>query len=242
MTKRKRHLALLQGEEKSADHSSSLGALKLLYELAKENEALRAAYKRLYNQTIHALMQCLEERDAYTYGHCVRVMEYALLIGRAAGLNERELQNLELSAIFHDMGKIGIPDCVLLKPGRLDSKEQATIRQHSIKGSYIISLIDEFREIVPGVRHHHERIDGQGYPDRLSGNQIPLSSRIILVADTFDAMTSTRPYRKGLAIETAYAELERFSGAQFDGEFVKIFLREHKNLTTRKLKPYKKAA
>lgn len=195
-----------------------------------ENEKLRADYDKLYQQMIHALMKCLEERDAYTYGHCMRVMEYSILIGKAHGLGEKDLKNLELTAMFHDMGKIGIPDCVLLKPGRLDKKEASIIKTHAAKGGEILDLIDALKEVAWGVRHHHERIDGEGYPDALSGKQIPEVSRIILVADTFDAMTSTRPYRKGLPFEVAYSELERFSGTQFDEQFVKIFLEEHKKL------------
>lgn len=205
--------------------------MSLVYRTFRENQDLRTAYEKLMSQTVHALLRCLEERDPYTYGHSMRVMEYAMMIGRGAKLKESDIRNLELSAMFHDIGKVGIPDCVLLKPGRLDPAEQKIIQEHPVKSGEIIGLIDAFKNVVPGVRHHHERMDGEGYPDKLSGDQIPLSSRIILVADTFDAMTSTRPYRKALSVEIAYAELERYSGSQFDPEFVKVFLQEHKRLT-----------
>ena len=205
--------------------------LSLVFRIFRENQELKTAYATLLSQTIKALLRCLEERDPYTYGHSMRVMEYAMMIGRGANLKDSDLKNLELSAMFHDIGKVGIADCVLLKPGRLDPKEQAIIQEHPVKSGEILSLIDAFKNIVPGARHHHERMDGEGYPDRLSGNQIPLASRIILVGDTFDAMTSSRPYRKALPVEVAYAELERYSGSQFDPEFVKVFLREHKRLT-----------
>lgn len=222
--------ALKLPEPVSGGTDNDAAFLSLVYRIFQENQELKAAYATLLDQTIKALLHCLEERDAYTYGHSMRVMEYALLIGRGAQLKESDMKNLELAGMFHDIGKIGVPDCVLLKPGRLDAGEQKIIQKHPVKSAEILSIIDAFKNAVPGARHHHERMDGEGYPDRLSGDQIPLSSRIILVADTFDAMTSTRPYRKALPFEVAYAELERYSGSQFDPEFVKIFLREHKKL------------
>lgn len=205
--------------------------LSLVYRIFRENQELKDAYAQLLDQTIKALMRCLEERDPYTYGHSMRVMEYSMLIARGARFKESDLRNLEISAMFHDIGKLGIPDCVLLKPGRLDESEQALVQRHPAKSAEILAIIDAFRNAAPGARHHHERMDGEGYPDRLSGAQIPSASRVILVADTFDAMTSTRPYRRALPVEAAYAELERYSGSQFDPEFVKIFLREHQRLT-----------
>ncbi|MBI3556529.1 MAG: HD-GYP domain-containing protein [Deltaproteobacteria bacterium] len=219
------------GHDHGAQTTEQAAFLSLVFRTFRENQDLKIAYNTLLNQTIKALLRCLEERDPYTYGHSMRVMEYAMMIGRGAKLKESDMRNLELSAMFHDIGKVGIADCVLLKPGRLDAKEQAIIQEHPVKSGEILGLIDAFKNIVPGARHHHERMDGEGYPDRLSGNQIPLASRIILVGDTFDAMTSSRPYRKALPVEVAYAELERYSGSQFDPEFVKVFLREHQRLT-----------
>ncbi|MBI3544923.1 MAG: HD-GYP domain-containing protein [Deltaproteobacteria bacterium] len=227
------------------DHGHSHGAqivpanakeaafLSLIYRTFRENDELKTAYQTLLGQTVKALLRCLEERDPYTYGHSMRVMSYAMLIARGANLKESDLRNLEVSAMFHDIGKVGIPDCVLLKPGRLNADEAKVIMQHPTKSAEILGIIDAFKNAVPGARHHHERMDGEGYPDKLTGTQIPLASRIILVADTFDAMTSTRPYRKALPVEVAYAELERYSGSQFDPEFVKVFLQEHKKLTLR---------
>lgn len=205
--------------------------LHLIQHLAIDNQKLLNQYQRLLKQSAQALVKTLEVRDSYTYGHCMRVMEYSLLIGRGAGLSENDMTILERSAMFHDLGKVGTPDCVLLKPERLTKEEQKIMAEHPLKSAEIIDLIDEFRVACPGVKHHHERFDGEGYPLGLSGNEIPLASRIILVADTFDAMTSNRPYRKALSIETAYDELRRFSGVQFDPKFVEIFLREHQNLT-----------
>ncbi len=176
------------------------------------------------------LLQALRERDPYTYGHCRRVGRNARLLAGAAGLNEYEQKTVEFASIFHDLGKIGIPDSVLLKPGRLTPEEEAIMRGHPIKSAEILqplSSIPFFKDVIPGVRHHHERMDGMGYPDGVFGQEIPLVARVILIADTFDAMTTTRPYRKGLSFEIAYKELQTFSGRQFDEQLVKIFLKAH---------------
>lgn len=223
------------------DHGHSHGApgqdlpipdtvMAMILKMTQENQDLRANYERLLSQVGQALMKTLELRDAYTYGHSMRVMEYTMMIGRGAQLSLANLKTLEYSAMFHDIGKVGVADCVLLKPARLTPEEQEIMVKHAAYSGEIIELIDEFRAAAPGARHHHERFDGEGYPDKLVGKEIPLESRIILVADTFDAMTSNRPYRSALPVETAYAELERYSGVQFDPEFVKVFLREHQKL------------
>lgn len=177
-----------------------------------------------------SLLSALKERDPYTYGHCRRVARFARLLAKAAGLNEEEQQIIEYASMFHDLGKMGIPDQILLKPGRLTPKEEEIMREHPIKSTEIIQPLTEvsfFKNMVPGIRHHHERMDGEGYPDRIKGEQIPLSARIILIADTFDAMTTTRPYRKGSGSEYAYKELKQFSGRQFDPQLVQIFLKAH---------------
>ncbi len=178
-----------------------------------------------------SLLAALKERDPYTYGHCRRVARNAALLAQAAGLNIYEQKVIEYSSIFHDLGKIAIPDSVLLKPGRLTAEEQAVIRLHPIKSAEILqplSLIPFFRDVLPGVRHHHERLDGKGYPDRIAGDAIPLSARVILIADTFDAMTTTRPYRRGLPHDIAYKELKQFAGRQFDSLLVKTFCDAHR--------------
>jgi HD-GYP domain-containing protein (c-di-GMP phosphodiesterase class II) len=177
-----------------------------------------------------SLLRGLRERDPYTYGHCMRVARYAKLLAQAAGLSEKEQKVIEFSSMFHDLGKIGIPDAILLKPGRLTQQEEEIMKAHPVKSAEIIqplSGVPFFKATLPGIRHHHERMDGEGYPDRIKGEQIPVTARVILIADTFDAMTTTRPYRRGLANEIAYKELRQFSGRQFDPQLVKTFLQAH---------------
>ncbi len=177
-----------------------------------------------------SLMEALRLRDPYTYGHCRRVARHARLLAQAAGLSEWDQKKVEFAALFHDLGKIGIPDEVLNKPGRLTAAEALVIREHPVKSVEIIqplAAVPFFEATVPGVLHHHERVDGCGYPYGLSGDDIPVIARIILIADTFDAMTTTRPYRKGLDHDVAYKELRKFAGRQFDPHLVKVFLQAH---------------
>ncbi len=177
-----------------------------------------------------ALLQALKERDPYTYGHCRRVARNARLLAKAAGLSEYLQTVIEYSSMFHDLGKIGIPDRILLKPGKLTHEEEQIMRIHPILSEKMVrplSSLPFFEALLPGIRNHHERMDGRGYPDRCKGDDIPLTARIILIADTFDAMTTNRPYRKGRAEELAYKELKLFSGRQFDPQLVQIFLKAH---------------
>lgn len=180
--------------------------------------------------TVEALMKSLRSRDPYTYGHCRRVSQNAKLLAQAAGLSETEQDIIEYSSLFHDLGKVGIPDTILHKESSLTDEEEQIMQSHPIKSVEIIQPLCHspfFKSLTPGIRHHHEHIDGQGYPDGIEGEKIPLPARIILIVDTFDAMTSDRPYRKGLEFEIAYKELKQFAGRQFDAHFVKIFLQAH---------------
>ena len=182
------------------------------------------------NSVARVMMNALRERDPYTYGHCRRVARYASMLAQAAGLNEFEQRVIEYSSLFHDLGKLGIPDSILLKPGRLTQEEAAIMREHPVKSAEIVTPLAHipfFKATLPGIRSHHERVDGHGYPDCLKGDEIPLNARIILIADTFDAMTTSRPYRAGLPIDVAYKELKTFSGRQFDPQLVKVFLQAH---------------
>jgi HD-GYP domain-containing protein (c-di-GMP phosphodiesterase class II) len=154
----------------------------------------------------------------------MRVAYFSLVTGTEAELSPEEMYELELSAIFHDIGKIGTPDAVLNKPSRLSEEEFQIMKQHPEKSYEILQDFPMFEKIATNARLHHERFDGKGYPLGLKGDDIPTAARIILIADTFDAMTSTRPYRKGLPYEVAFEELIQFSGTQFDPNLVKMFI------------------
>lgn len=178
-----------------------------------------------FNDMVKIVMKALNEKDPYTQGHSIRVTEYALKIGEELGLDKESMKELELASVLHDIGKLGIPDKILKKPGRLTKEEFAVMRQHSEKGEQMLAGITDLEPYKKYVRAHHERYDGFGYPDGLKAENIPLISRIIFVADTFDAMTSDRPYRKGLSIEVTIDELLKCSGTQFDPMVVETFIR-----------------
>ncbi len=191
--------------------------------------------------TIKTLLNALKCKDDYTWGHSLRVAYLCISVGKEMGLSENELYELEVSALFHDIGKIGVPDAVLLKPSRLTEEEFLEMKLHPTKSYQILEDFPVFHKMAVNAKHHHERYDGRGYPDGLKGENIPLFSRIILIADTFDAMTSTRPYRKGLPFETAFSELKEFAGSQFDPMVVEHFIKamtkeQSKNQATFNLK------
>jgi HD-GYP domain-containing protein (c-di-GMP phosphodiesterase class II) len=202
-----------------------LSALADQVAVAIENANLYEELKEAFYGTAEALADTIEKRDPYTGGHTKRVMDYSVAIGRCMGLGKKELESLRLAAILHDIGKIGVRDDVLLKQDRLDKEELKKMNMHSAYGAEILSHIRQLSDVIPGVRGHHEKLDGTGYPDGLGGDRIPLSAKIIAVADTFDAMTTDRPYRKGLSVETALGELKKHSGTQFDGGVVEAFFR-----------------
>jgi putative nucleotidyltransferase with HDIG domain len=190
---------------------------------ALDNARLYAAQQRLYVETVTALAEAVEKRDPYTGGHLHRVVAYSVLLGRELGLDIDALENLALGATLHDIGKIGVPDDVLLKPSRLDPEEAKLMQRHTVDGAEIVSRLESLRDIVPIVRSHHERMDGKGYPDGLPGDEIPLPARIVAVADTFDAMTTSRPYRQALAFDVAAGEIEKHAGAQHCPSVVAAF-------------------
>lgn len=176
------------------------------------------------------IMETVKVKDVATYEHCIRVSRGSRLLAKAAGLDELEQKIVEFAGLFHDIGKIGIPDEILLKPARLTDEEFHIMKEHPEKSVQILqplAHIEFYARLLPGVRYHHERFDGAGYPHGVKGEKIPIESRIILVADTYDAMTADRAYRKGLAPEVAYKELMDFAGRQFDPKLVEIFLDAH---------------
>jgi putative nucleotidyltransferase with HDIG domain len=211
-----------------------LKALSNQVAVAVENANLYEELKEAFYGTAHALAETIEKRDPYTGGHTKRVMNYSLAIGRSLGISESEREELKLAAILHDIGKIGVRDNVLLKEGRLDPEEIDMMNMHSKFGAEILGHVRQLKDVIPGVRGHHEKYDGSGYPDGLKANDIPFIARIIAVADTFDAMTTDRPYRKGLTVETAFGELKKHSGRQFDPDVVDAFLNAWKAMEVMK--------
>ena len=173
-----------------------------------------------YMQTIDTLRNVVETRDKETEGHSRRVSFLATALAEEIGLPEEEVDKVRLAGLFHDIGKIGVKDSVLLKQGPLNNEEYDEIKKHPAEGVGILSHFTPFEELLPIIGQHHERVDGKGYPKGLSGEEICISARLIAVADSFDAMISNRAYRKGLGIEKTMAELERCSGTQFDPRIV----------------------
>lgn len=197
--------------------------------IALDNARLYEEIRETFHATSEALAEAIEKRDPYTGGHTKRVFEYSLAIGKYMDMTPKSLEILKLSAVLHDIGKIGIEDRILRKDAPLDSDEAAMMRLHPQYGAEIMKHVPQLKDIIPGMLYHHERIDGQGYPKGFKGDQIPLIARIISVADTYDAMTTTRPYRKGLPPEVAVAELKKYAGVQFDGTVVEAFMRAFEN-------------
>lgn len=184
---------------------------------------LHEGAKEMFFSTVWALASAVDAKDAYTHGHSQRVARYAGQLGRALGFDDDEIERLELSAVLHDVGKIGVPEAILNKPDRLTVAEMSVMKSHPEKGAEILSSIRAMRDIVPGVLHHHERYDGMGYPRGLKGENIPLQARIIVLADTYDAMTSTRPYRNALPSGIALDEVRRCTASQFDPRLAEVF-------------------
>ncbi|HEY8280728.1 MAG TPA: HD-GYP domain-containing protein [Bdellovibrionota bacterium] len=180
------------------------------------------------HETVMAIALAVEAKDRYTGGHAKRVAYYSCLIARHLGMDEAEIEEVRLSAILHDVGKIGIADQVLKKEAPLDAPEWEHMKQHPEMGWKILANVKGMRAITDGMRFHHERPDGLGYPHGLKGEEIPLIARIISVADTFDAMTSNRPYRDGLSHEKAFAEIVSHTGTQFCEKVVDGFVRAFK--------------
>jgi HD-GYP domain-containing protein (c-di-GMP phosphodiesterase class II) len=202
----------------------SLSTALSLLGMASQVETLKSENRKISEQAARTILKALDIKDNYTFGHSMRVAYFSLVTGAEAELTADEMHELELSAIFHDIGKIGTPDAVLNKPSRLTEEEFLIMKQHPEKSYEILQDFPDFQKIATNARLHHERYDGKGYPLGLKGDDIPVAARIILIADTFDAMTSTRPYRKGLSYEVAFEELIQFSGTQFDPRLVKMFI------------------
>ena len=216
-------LLLIESAIKSIEQMNIIANINV--ELQKSKEELEKAYL----DSIQILRYTVEAKDKYTKGHSDRVSEYSALIGEELGIPHEDLKKLRIGGLFHDIGKIGVPDSILLKTDRLTDEEYSEIKNHPSIGKHILSSAALFEDIIPIVYHHHERYDGHGYPGKLAGENIPLLARITAVADTLDAMTSNRSYRNALSFEDAKNEIIKCSGSQFDPQVVDAFLRVFKN-------------
>src|SRR5262245_5767253 len=193
-------------------------------ERTKELEESYQKLKAANRQAILGLAEAIEAKDTYTKGHCGRVAAYAMTLASESEYPDDGMEALEFASFLHDIGKIGIRDAVLLKPGPLDEKEWEHMRLHPLKGYEIASQIDILKPCMPCIRNHHERWDGKGYPDGLKGDEIPMSARLVAIADAYDAMATDRPYKRALPLEECEKLLKKNAGAMFDPDLVQIFV------------------
>ncbi|MFP4106462.1 MAG: HD domain-containing phosphohydrolase [Phycisphaerae bacterium] len=229
LTKDKEVIGLLVGLNKHDGDFDSVD-LKLINSIANQsavfltNNRLYADLEDLLMGVLHALTSSIDAKDPYTSGHSQRVAELSRKISEKLGLPEAKIERIYLCGLLHDIGKIGVPEAVLCKPGRLTDEEYEIIKRHPRTGERILAGIRQLEDIVPGVVSHHERYDGRGYPDGLHGQEIPLEGRIVGLADVFDAMSSDRTYRRALPLEKITEEIERCAGTQFDPNIAKVVL------------------
>ncbi len=214
---------------------SALKSVEQVKTIKKINTELKISQDKLadaYMGTVEALRVAVDAKDTYTKGHSDRVAYYSKLLAKEINLTSQEQERIYIGGLFHDIGKIGIPDSILQKPEQLTNEEYSEIKNHPLIGAQIINAASIFEDIIPIVKSHHERYDGKGYPNGLKGDEIPIYARIVAIADSFDAMTSDRQYRKGMTIDAAKTEIIRNIDTQFDGNiaraFVKILERDRK--------------
>lgn len=206
---------------------SGIKSIKQMQEIKRINDELEETNEKLeqaYLECVQTLRYTVEAKDTYTRGHSDRVSEFSVLIGKKLGLPEEQLKILRIGGLFHDIGKIGIPDSILQKETKLTDDEYSEIKNHPSIGAHILGAASIFKDIIPIVKHHHERYDGRGYPSGLAGENIPYLARIAAVADTFDAMTSKRSYRDALDLQYVKDEFERCKGTQFDPQIAEVFI------------------
>jgi HD-GYP domain-containing protein (c-di-GMP phosphodiesterase class II) len=195
--------------------------------LIAELSAAADTNKRLYVGTVRAIANALDAKDPYTRGHSERVSRYARILALEHGLSEKEAEQCEISALLHDIGKVGVEDAILRKPAALTEEEFEIMKHHPGRGAQILGAIAEMKEIIPGVKYHHERWVGGGYPDNLSGERIPVQARVVSVADTIDAMTTERPYQRAMSMAVAASRINQLSGKSFDPAVVESFNRAY---------------
>lgn len=206
---------------------SGVKSVAQMREIQRINAQLTDTYEKLekaYLESVETLRYTVEAKDPYTRGHSDRVSAYSVLIGEKLGLSEDDIKTLKIGGLFHDVGKIGVPDAILQKNSKLTDDEYSEIKNHPSIGAHILSTASIFKDIIPIVKHHHEKYDGTGYPSKLKGEQIPYLARIAAIADSFDAMTSRRTYRNSLPIEIVITEIRRCKGTQFDPAIADVFL------------------
>ena len=196
-------------------------------ERTRELEDSYEALKQSHRQTLFGLAEAIEAKDPYTNGHCGRVAGYTLLLASEVGFAADELESLEYGAFLHDIGKIGVRDAVLRKPGPLDDEEWGHMREHPVIGHEIAGKIDVLKPILPAVRSHHERWDGSGYPDKIAADEIPLTARMVAIADAFDAMATDRPYKSAIPLDTCELLLRKNAGTMYDPDLIELFVANH---------------
>lgn len=195
------------------------------FDLVSSKSMMLTDLRELFYKTIKSISSALDAKDPYTHGHSLRVTLYSLILAKELNLNDKTLEEIELAGLLHDIGKIGIPQSILCKPGKLTDEEFAVMKSHPENSEKLVSSIKKLNGIKNWLKAHHEKWDGTGYPEHLKGEEIPLSARIIALADTYDAMTSTRSYRKALEHEVAMEEIKRCSGTQFDPNLAELFIK-----------------
>ncbi len=199
-----------------------------IVQMEKKIEDLSVQSAQASEIALSTILKAVNSKDNYSLAHAQRVCDFSLMIGEELGLSQIELSKLRLTAMYHDIGKIEIPEYILTKPSRLNEEEYFIIRKHPLLSSQILKNFDQLKDLAEFVKHHHERFDGKGYPNGLSGESIPLFSRILFIADSFDTMTSSRIYQKGLSFDVALHSLIKGSGTQFDPELVQYFVKRFK--------------
>jgi putative nucleotidyltransferase with HDIG domain len=212
------------GHAFTKEDEALLAALSNHIAIAVMNAKLYHGLRGLFISTITSLTRAIDAKDSYTSGHSERVIQYAVAISKEMGLGDEEIENIRLASLLHDVGKIGVKESILMKPAKLLGYERRQIRQHPLIGARIIETIDDSHKIVKGILEHHERYNGKGYPKGLAGDQISLEGRIIAVADTYDALTTDRPYQRHFSHEAAFNKIKHASSTFFDPKVVHAFV------------------
>jgi HD-GYP domain-containing protein (c-di-GMP phosphodiesterase class II) len=207
-----------------ARKTDMVGRKTVMNQLSEHQEEIQNLQDQFVD-LLKSLSETIDARDPYSRGHSRRVARYGLAIGSKLGFSPHRLERMEIAALLHDIGKLGVEAFILAKPASLDELEMTAIRYHPLMGERILKPVKQLSDLLPFIRHHHERYDGQGYPDGLRGEGIPLESRVLAVADAFEAMISNRPYRKAKAPRAALEELREGAGTQFDPQVVEAFQR-----------------